>query len=555
MSSRNRVRAIVFLLVGVATLAACGGGAPRLEPDERFAYEIKPAVVRVNAYATARFSYPADEIRGIGGIISKSVPGASVRRLSGAPTEEVEAGVGMSGSGFIVNHAGFILASAGVTTAIADRAQREAGLRRNGAIAALVRHFTADPLRQLAKEAKLEPLVERLARGGELSDLSIVEDVELANGERYGFERRRTADAADDLDVAVIRIRRRNLPAIRVGASAPVRVQDPVWVVGYPQVTAERDERIGGWLLRDADLEATLTAGVVTTVGTDSRGRSRFVTSAAFDRGVRGGPALSRGDGAVIGIAMLSAERDTTRTIVPIDPVRQIVEEAGVAFDDGGDFQGAWRLALDKIERGRLSEARSELAFANELFPNYPDVIRFQAEAERSSQGSSLSGTTIAVVGLLVAAVVVLGLVAAYFASRARRSGAMIPPPIPPVTRETYVSPSSRDGSERVPEPGDGLLGKLTILNGDRAGERIGLGGSGIRVGREHSMCEIVLENPKVSRLHAEFVEVQGRVLLIDRNSSNGTYVNDQKIDKRFLKDGDIIYFGGRNAIAVAFNA
>ena len=76
----------------------------------------------------------------------------------------------------------------------------------------------------------------------------------------------------------------------------------------------------------------------------------------------------------------------------------------------------------------------------------------------------------------------------------------------------------------------------------------------GIRVGREHSMCEIVLDNPKVSRLHAEFVEMNGRVLLIDRNSSNGTYVNDQKIDKRFLEDGDIIYFGGRNAIAVAFN-
>ena len=98
-------------------------------------------------------------------------------------------------------------------------------------------------------------------------------------------------------------------------------------------------------------------------------------------------------------------------------------------------------------------------------------------------------------------------------------------------------------------------LGRLTILNGDRAGEKLGLGGSGIRIGRESSICEIVLENPKVSRLHAEVVSIDGKVLLIDRNSSNGTYVNDQKIDKRFLKDGDIIYFGGRNAVAVAFNA
>lgn len=544
---------MVVLLVGAA-LAACGRGVPRLEPEERFAYELKPAVVRVNACVTARFTYPADEIRAIGGIIAKAVPGASVRRLSGAATEEVEAGAGASGTGFIFNPSGFILTSATVTNSVADRTLREAAVRRSGAVSALVRHFTADPLRQMARDSRLEPLVERLARAGELSELSIVEDVELANGERYGFERRRTSDAADDLDVAVIRIRRRNLPSIRVGASAPVRVQDPVWVVGYPSVASERDEVVGGWVLKDADLEATLTAGVVTSSGTDPRGRPRFVTSAAFERGSRGGPAVSRGDGAVIGIAMLPAGTDAARVIVPIDPVRRIVEEAGVAFDDGGDFQNAWRQALDKIEQGRLDEARSELAFASELFPNYPDLIRFQAEAERTGQGSGLTGSTLVVVGLLVAAVVVLGSLVAYFASRARRAGALEPPPIPPVTRETYVSPSSRDGSEQVPERDSGLLGKLTILNGDRAGERIGLGGSGIRVGREHSMCEIVLENPKVSRLHAEFVEVEGRVLLIDRNSSNGTFVNDQKIDKRFLKDGDIIYFGGRNAIAVAFN-
>jgi pSer/pThr/pTyr-binding forkhead associated (FHA) protein len=99
------------------------------------------------------------------------------------------------------------------------------------------------------------------------------------------------------------------------------------------------------------------------------------------------------------------------------------------------------------------------------------------------------------------------------------------------------------------------LLGRFTILNGDRAGEKLGLGGSGIRIGREPEFCEIVLENPKVSRLHAEVVEVDGKVLLIDRHSSNGTYVNDERIDRHILQDGDIIYFGGRNAVAVAFHA
>src|SRR5262249_53938815 len=122
-------------------------------------------------------------------------------------------------------------------------------------------------------------------------------------------------------------------------------------------------------------------------------------------------------------------------------------------------------------------------------------------------------------------------------------------------TQETIVSPHG-DRSGAAPTPARAsILGRFTILNGTRAGQRLGLGGSGIRIGRESAICEIVLENPKVSRLHAEVVSIDGKVLLIDRNSSNGTYVNDQKIDKRFLKDGDIIYFGGRNAIAVAFHA
>jgi pSer/pThr/pTyr-binding forkhead associated (FHA) protein len=124
-----------------------------------------------------------------------------------------------------------------------------------------------------------------------------------------------------------------------------------------------------------------------------------------------------------------------------------------------------------------------------------------------------------------------------------------IPEDVLKVTTERIVSPSA------VPPGRPLMLGKFTILNGTRAGERLGLGGSGIRIGRESTICEIVLENPKVSRLHAEVVSMDGKVLLIDRNSSNGTYVNDQKIDKRFLKDGDIIYFGGRNAVAVAFHA
>ncbi len=543
-----------LLWIGVMWLAACQTNTVRLEPEERLAHEIRPAVVRVNVFVTARFTYSADDIRAIGKIVAKDIPGAFVRRLSGVPREELDTGSGVSGSGVIINPSGFILTSAHVASAVDDKVAVERSIRRNGAAAALVRHFSAEPLRQLEREEKLDGLIDRLARSGSLVEVSYVRDVELANGERFDFEKRRMPPEADEVDVAIVRIGRRNLPSARVGDSAPVRVDDAVWVVGYPSVISVRDEVVGGWLLRDAEIESTLNPGVITSIDRGAEGHSRLLTNAAIYGGNAGGPAISRGDGSVVGMAMSAETGDTAKQIVPIDVVKTIVADAGVVFDDGGDFQTSFRAALDKIERGDLLAAKGELAFASQLFPNYPDLVRLTAQVEQLEQPKGGSRPSALVVGLLSFAVLLLAVIAVQFAVRARAT-TLEPPPIPRITRESYVAPSSRDGFDRVPDTSGAVLGRLTVLNGDRAGERIGLGGSGIRVGREIEVCEIVLENPKVSRLHAEFVEMEGRVLLIDRHSSNGTYVNDRKIDKSFLEDGDIIYFGGRNAIAVAFNS
>lgn len=144
-------------------------------------------------------------------------------------------------------------------------------------------------------------------------------------------------------------------------------------------------------------------------------------------------------------------------------------------------------------------------------------------------------------------AIVLIGSLAFYAGGRKQRFPREL---LNTTTIEKHVSPNGG-----APADAQSVLGKFTILTGERAGEKLGLGGSGIRIGRESAICEIVLENPKVSRLHAEVVSIDGKVMLIDRNSSNGTYVNDQKIDRRVLRDGDIIHFGGRNAVAVAFHA
>jgi hypothetical protein len=235
-----------------------------------------------------------------------------------------------------------------------------------------------------------------------------------------------------------------------------------------------------------------------------------------------------------------------------------VLADAKVPANVEGEFNRYYRAALDAAYEGKWVDARGDLARASTLFPNSPDLIRFRSDTDRAIKALPLWRLHPVWTSIIIGALALLFATLLIVVTMSRR--ARFPKDLMTSTTDTkVVAPTGRDsdgnGHGVLPPGSPLLLGRFTILNGTRAGEKLGLGGSGIRIGRESTICEIVLENPKVSRLHAEVVSIDGKVLLIDRNSSNGTYVNDQKIDKRFLKDGDIIYFGGRNAVAVAFHA
>lgn len=66
---------------------------------------------------------------------------------------------------------------------------------------------------------------------------------------------------------------------------------------------------------------------------------------------------------------------------------------------------------------------------------------------------------------------------------------------------------------------------------------------SQITIGR--TGCEVTLDNPQVSRFHAQIDRLpDNRRLLRDAGSANGTFVNGQRITQHLLKPGDIIQIG-----------
>jgi len=69
-------------------------------------------------------------------------------------------------------------------------------------------------------------------------------------------------------------------------------------------------------------------------------------------------------------------------------------------------------------------------------------------------------------------------------------------------------------------------------------------------IGRKDA--DIIISSSSVSSLHCELHFSGTRVYLYDKNSTNGTYVNNTRIKKTALKDGDIISISGKEKSAVS---
>jgi pSer/pThr/pTyr-binding forkhead associated (FHA) protein len=89
-------------------------------------------------------------------------------------------------------------------------------------------------------------------------------------------------------------------------------------------------------------------------------------------------------------------------------------------------------------------------------------------------------------------------------------------------------------------EPGQALL---TVQRGPNAGSKFLIDKDVTTTGR-HPESDIFLDDVTVSRRHAEFHRNEGRFMVHDVGSLNGTYVNRQRVDQSELANGDELQIG-----------
>lgn len=65
-----------------------------------------------------------------------------------------------------------------------------------------------------------------------------------------------------------------------------------------------------------------------------------------------------------------------------------------------------------------------------------------------------------------------------------------------------------------------------------------------INIGRR-SDNQLVVDDPRVSRTHAQLRAIHGKYTLFDLNSTGGTYINNIRVSQQVVKPGDVISLAG----------
>lgn len=104
---------------------------------------------------------------------------------------------------------------------------------------------------------------------------------------------------------------------------------------------------------------------------------------------------------------------------------------------------------------------------------------------------------------------------------------------------------AGEDGPDRSVPVQDRVLGMVTVRSGPLRGNRFPVPASGLRIGRDSSVCQVVLSEITVSRQHTLIgSDEDRRVMVRNLSTTNPTYVNDRAVQETILRSGDRIRIG-----------
>ena len=100
-----------------------------------------------------------------------------------------------------------------------------------------------------------------------------------------------------------------------------------------------------------------------------------------------------------------------------------------------------------------------------------------------------------------------------------------------------------------VPTPSERSRAVLVVVSGHDVGRVVSLTESMATLGRAEE-CSVRLSDESLSRVHAQVLRVAGTWMFADKGSTNGSYLNDQRVERPSrLSDGDRIRLGATTTL------
>jgi S1-C subfamily serine protease len=214
-----------------------------------------------------------------------------------------------------------------------------------------------------------------------------------------------SGEAMSGQDLALLRLDASDMPTLPLGDSASLQIGDKIHIIGFPGVV------LGHELLNSsAKMEASVTSGAVSGFRQDRANQPVIQTDAPAAWGNSGGPAINEG-GEVVGVlTFVTVASDAERTpvqgfnfIIPSAAVAKFLEDTPVSRRSAGRFNAAWHAGLRHYFLGNYRRAHADLAEANRLLPELPDLRRVTADNDaRQAREPWLPWRTVAVAMLVV---------------------------------------------------------------------------------------------------------------------------------------------------------
>ena len=353
---------------------------------------------------------------------------------------------------------------------------------------------------------------------------------------------RKRGEPTPGKDVAICKIEQNNLPTVAVGDDSTMKVGDAIIVLGYPGAAEINQQQMG--------VESTLTQGDLSARKGMPGGWSAIQTSAEINHGNSGGPAFNdRGE--VIGIATFGPNEADVRGInflVPISVAKEFLNELNVKPQQSRLSQ-LYEEGIADMNKNCYKGALDKFKEVSDLSPGFPFVGE-KVTQSRNAIDQGLDRCWMPSTNYIVGGVAVLLIILTAVWLLMRRKTVVVAEPVgagPFGGAPVVIDANVQKGPPELPAVANVSFGSVQGASGPLAGKRFDITKQGLLIGRDATKCQIVLNDDSVSKEHAWIVPLDGGTVVIDRGSTNGTYVNSlnsPKVSKVRLNNGDKIFIG-----------